>query len=87
MRGIRDIKGQVSVGYILNNTAILAVVDENGNSVDNKGIIDSHDWIKPSVVNGKPLLRIRATSSGSPTNIWETIEQKHKKADGGRLIP
>ena len=81
LRGIRDIKGQVSVGYILNNTAILAVVDENGNSVDNKEIIDSHDWIKPSVVNGKPVLRIRATSSGSPTKIWETIEQKHKKAD------
>jgi hypothetical protein len=83
LRGIRDIKGEVSVGYILENTAIMAVVDENGNSVDNKEIIDSHDWIKPSVVNGKPVLRIKATSSGAPTKIWETIEQKHKKAEKG----
>jgi hypothetical protein len=83
LRGIRDIKGQVSVGDILKNTAIIAVVDENGNSVDNKEMIDSHDWIKPNVINGKPVLRIHVASSGAPVKIWETIEQKHKKADKG----
>jgi hypothetical protein len=81
LRGIRDIKGQVSVGDILKNTAITAVVDENGNSVDNKEIIDSHDWIKPSVINGKPVLRIRVANTGTSIKIWETIEKKHKKAE------
>lgn len=79
LRGIREIKGQVSVGEILKTTAITAIVDEEGNQVGSKEIIDSHDWIKPSVINGKPVLRIRVSNIGSAARIWETIEQKHKK--------
>jgi len=79
LRGIRDIKGQVSVGEILKTTAIAAIVDEEGNPVGNTEIIDSHDWIKPNVTNGKPVLRIRVSNIGPVTRIWETIEQKHKK--------
>ena len=79
LSGIKDIKGQVSVGEILKTTAIAAVVDEEGNLVKNTEIIDSHDWVKPNIINGKPVLRIRLNSYGSPGRIWETVEQKHKK--------
>ena len=79
MQGIRDIKGQVSVGEILKTTAIVAVVDEQGNSVANTEIIDSHDWVKPNVINGKPVLRIRLNNSRTAGRIWETVEQKHKQ--------
>lgn len=79
LRGIREIKGQVSVGEILKTTAIAAVVDEKGNPVNNTEIIDSHDWVKPNVINGKPVLRIRVCNSGSTVRIWETVEQKHKQ--------
>ena len=78
LRGINDIKGQITVGEILKNTAITAVVDEKGNQVGSTEIIDSHDWIKPSIINGKPVLRIRLTNTGLPVRIWETIEQKNK---------
>ena len=78
LRGINDIKGQITVGEILKNTAITAVVDEKGNQVGSTEIIDSHDWIKPSIINGKPVLRIRLTNNGLPVRIWETIEQKNK---------
>ena len=79
LRGIRDIKGQVSVGQILETTAIAAVVDEEGNPVKNTEIIDSHDWVKPNVINGKPVLRIRLSNCETTGRIWETVEQKHKK--------
>ena len=79
LRGIREIKGQISVGEILKTTAIAAIIDEEGNPVGSKEIIDSHDWIKPNVINGKPVLRIRVSNSGSAVRIWETVEQKHKK--------
>jgi hypothetical protein len=87
LQGIRDIKGQVSVGEILKTTAIVAVVDEQGNSVANTEIIDSHDWVKPNVINGKPVLRIRLNNSRTAGRIWETVEQKHKqKAEKERSI-
>ena len=79
LRGIKAIKGQVSVGEILKTTAIVAVIDEEGNPVNNTEIIDSHDWIKPNVINGKPVLRIRISKSGPTERIWETVEQKHKQ--------
>jgi hypothetical protein len=80
LRGINAIKGQITVGEILKTTAIVAVIDEKGKSVAITEIIESHDWIKPSVIEGKPVLRIRLSSS-KPARIWETVEQKHKKKD------
>jgi hypothetical protein len=87
LRGIKDIKGQVSVGEILKTTAIVGIVDEEGNPVANTEIIDSHDWVKPNVINGKPVLRIRLNNSRTAGRIWETVEQKHKqKAEKERSI-
>jgi len=79
LRGIRKIKGLVTVGSILADTAIAAVVDENGRPVDGGELVDSQDWIKPNVIGGSPVLRIRQRSNGDGRRVWVTIEQKHKK--------
>lgn len=78
LRGIRNIKGPVTVGSILADTGIIAVIDEGGEPVARSEVIDSQDWIKPNVINGKPVLRIRLRDFGDAKRIWETVEQKHK---------
>jgi hypothetical protein len=80
LRGIGQMKGLVTVGTILDQTATTAVVDEQGNAVGRSETVDSKDWIKPSVVGGRPVLRIKLESDGS-RRIWETVEQKHKKSE------
>jgi hypothetical protein len=77
--GIRDITGLVTVGSILANTAITAVVDEDGRPVKINELIDSQDWIKPNVIAGKPVLRIRLQNTNDGSRIWETVEQKFHK--------
>ena len=79
LRGIRNMKGLVTVGAILAGTAITAVVDEGGRPVDGAELIDSQDWIKPNVISGSPVLRIRRRSNGDGRGVWETVEQKHSK--------
>ncbi len=79
LRGIREIKGVVTVNSILTNTGITAVIDEKGNPVEGEEIIDSQDWVKPNVIEGKPVLRVRLRNSDNGNRIWETVEQKHKK--------
>ena len=79
LRGIKEIKGIVTVGELFKSTAISAIIDEGGNPVGPWEMVDSRDWVKPNVINGKPVLRIRLRKSESATRIWETVEQKHKK--------
>ncbi len=80
LRGIGQMKGLVTVGTVLEQTAITAVVDEHGHDVSPYETIDSQDWIKPSVIDGKPVLRIRPSNGGS-NRFWVTVEQKHKKGE------
>ncbi len=79
LRGIGQMKGLVNVDAVLAHTAIVAVVDEEGHAVDARETIDTRDWVKPNVVNGLPVLRIRLRDARNGGRIWETVEQKHKK--------
>jgi hypothetical protein len=79
LRGIKEIKGMATVNSLLSQTGITSVIDEHGNPVGGDEIIDTHDWVKPNVVNGQPTLRIRLSDKNSGSRIWETIEQKIKK--------
>ncbi len=79
LRGIRNIKGLVTVSSILADTGITAVIDESGRPVASSEVIDSQDWVKPNVINGKPVLRIRLRDTDNDNRTWETVEQKHKR--------
>lgn len=79
LRGIRDIRGKTTVNSIFTKTGITAVIDENGQAVDGNEIVDSQDWVKPNVIGGKPVLRIRLRDCEKGSRIWEAVEQKHKK--------
>lgn len=62
--GARDIQGVVSVDWLLRHTAVSAVMDTAGRALAAHEQIDSQDWIRPSLVHGAPVLRVRQDTNG-----------------------
>jgi hypothetical protein len=81
LRGIRDLSGEVSVGKLKETTDIVSVVDEKGHPIDDGEIVDTLGWIRPSLVEGQPVLRVRR---GPASGKWEGIERKKSHDDKQR---
>jgi hypothetical protein len=78
MKGIKEIKGLVTVGALLGDTDIVSVVDESGRSLAAAEVVDSLGWIRPSLVGGEPVLRVKAVTRPGTTQVWEPVEKSHK---------
>ena len=85
LRGIKEIRGEISVGEILDRTDIIRVQDNNGIELRRNEFIDSLDWIRPSLVGGQPVLRVKPGVARTGKPIWVPSEQKHKKDKGEHI--
>lgn len=56
LAGIRDVTGVVRVTEILERTGVAAIVDEAGNSLGADVDVDLGDWVRPRLVDGRPVL-------------------------------
>lgn len=74
--GIRNIRGLISVGELLGNTPIKKVTNVSGEILESDEIIDSCDWIRPSLSNGQAILVVK-----KGPECWITIEKKKRKKD------
>lgn len=55
--GIRDVSGVVTVGEVVDLTAINAVVDiADGHDLDSGVEVDLGDWVRPRLIAGRPIL-------------------------------
>ncbi len=72
--GIRDIQGVVSVERLLRETAVAAVSDVEGLPLAGCEQIDSQGWIRPSVMGGMPVLRVRPNPNRSER--WVPYERR-----------
>lgn len=79
LRGIRTIQGLVSVVELMERTDIDSVRDAQGRVLGDGEIIDSLDWMRPSLVAGKPVLRVRPAIEPSGRQIWLSLETRHDK--------
>ncbi|MCX6012753.1 MAG: hypothetical protein NTV30_04965, partial [Chloroflexi bacterium] len=77
--GIRNITGMVTVAHIKQTTAISSIEDIHGNSLDNNDLINSLDWIRPTLLRGEPVLRVRPEKETSGKNVWLSTETRHDK--------
>jgi hypothetical protein len=77
LAGIRDITGTVSACDILSRTAISAVVDEHGLAVPAGTEIESYDWIRPALIGGQAVLRVRPVAGSE--HLWEPVENRKDK--------
>jgi len=80
--GIRDITGTVSVSELLSRTDIDSVQNDIGTILGDTSLIDSRDWVRPSLVMGKPVLRVRLKSSENREQIWTSVERREREKAG-----
>jgi hypothetical protein len=78
LKGIKDIKGIITVGDLIRKTDIIAVQDEAGIRLNAMELIDSLDWIRPSIVDGQPILKVKPVKNTSANTVWQSVEIKHK---------
>ena len=76
--GIHDITGLISVSELLCRTPIDSVQDSDGKTLDKREIIDSLDWLRPSLVDGRPVLKVKPTTNGDGERIWVSAETRNK---------
>jgi hypothetical protein len=74
LRGIRDIGGTVSVSEIKKNSDIEQVLTAEGKPLDDDELIDTRDWVRPSLLNGRPTLVVRKEG-----DTWCPAERRKKK--------
>jgi hypothetical protein len=77
--GIRDIKGIVTVSELLARTDIESVINIRGDILDRDAVIDSRDWMRPSLVNGQPVLRVRPRLSTCDDTAWTSAELRERE--------
>ena len=84
VRGVRDIKGVVSVAEIKQRTDIVSVQDTNGRIFGDEEMIDSLDWIRPSLVGGRAVLRVKPMRKDG-REVWvpaeKRLKQEHKEEE------
>jgi len=76
LAGIRDLKGVMNVGNILQQTAIHKIVSLSGEVLSNKEVIDTQDWIRPTLHNNQAVLIVKKNG-----NFWLQADGKNKKAE------
>jgi hypothetical protein len=76
LAGIRDLKGVMSVGDVLRQTAIHKIVSVSGEVVGGREVIDTQDWIRPALLDDHVVLRLKKNG-----NFWLQADGKNKKAE------
>jgi heterodisulfide reductase subunit A2 len=78
LKGIKEIKGVITAGQVLAQTDIVRVQDMQGHLLRDDELIDSRDWLRPSLVGGQPVLRVKPGQDKDGHPIWIPAELKFK---------
>ena len=76
LEGIRDLKGVMSVGKVLSQSAIQNVVSVFGDILDDQEVIDTQDWVRPTLCYNRAILVVKKNG-----NLWLQADGKNKKAE------
>lgn len=74
LAGIRDVAGEITVAELLERTAITAVIAQDQTPLEQSGIINVGDWVRPRLVGGRPVLVARRDGKG-----WVNADTRSKK--------
>jgi hypothetical protein len=85
LKGIRQIGGLVSVAELKKRTGIVSVQDAGAGALGDDELIDTLDWVRPSLREGQAVLRVGPASGRAGKRIWLSLEVKkghnNKKAE------
>jgi hypothetical protein len=82
VKGIRGLQGLVTVGEILQKSDIVAVQDNEGRVLGHEEIIDSLNWIRPSLIDWKPVLRVVRNCDHQSEAKWVPAERPFRDTGG-----
>jgi len=75
LAGIRDLKGVMSVGRLLSESAIYKVVSITGEMLNAEEVLDTQDWVRPTLHDSQAILFVKKNG-----NLWIQADGKNKKA-------
>jgi hypothetical protein len=75
LAGIRDLKGVMSIGRLLGESAIYKVVSITGEMLNDEEVLDTQDWVRPTLQNSQAVLFVKKNG-----NLWIQADGKNKKA-------
>ena len=82
VKGIRDLKGILTVKEILERSDIDSVQDINGKELEENETINSLDWIRPSLINWKAVLKVVQRLDENNRAEWVPAEKAFKPTGG-----
>ena len=75
LEGIRELRGTITVGALLGASGIKQVMSVSGKALQHDEIIDTQDWVRPTLCEGQPVLFVREEES-----VWRSAEKRKRKA-------
>jgi hypothetical protein len=73
LRGIRDLRGRLRVSEIVSRSGVTGVMTETGERLSDDDAVDTRDWVRPGLANGKPVLVVREEDGR-----WTPAERRTK---------
>jgi hypothetical protein len=64
LEGIRGLKGTLTVGEILAQSAVTAVVEQGGGPLPAECGVETNGWVRPSLQGGRAVLEVRRNGDG-----------------------
>jgi len=74
LRGIRDLDGQVTAGYMREHTAIDLIIDETGEPLDRDDHVETFGWIRPRLEGGKSV--VHCVRSPENRRLWLPVDRQ-----------
>ncbi len=76
LKGIRQIRGLVPVAGLKKRTDIVSVEDAGARALGDDELINSLDWVRPSLRGGRAVLRVRPVLGRAGERTWLALEAK-----------
>jgi hypothetical protein len=82
LSGIREAFGNMTVAEILEKTAVELVCDAAGGPLGPGEVIDTGNWLRPSLKGGRPVLPVEMVPGDRDNRVWQPLNYKHKEKKG-----
>ncbi len=76
LMGIRQIRGLVSVAGLKKRTGIVSVEDAGARALGDGELINTLDWVRPSLLGGQAVLRVGPVLDRAGERTWLALEAK-----------
>jgi hypothetical protein len=78
--GLREIAGQITAGLIRERTGVETILDEDGELLDRDDPVETHDWLRPRLEGGRPVVHTRRSSDDR--HVWIVVDRRPTEPDG-----